>query len=152
MSRRASLPGASELFRRTSSPALDEAIPHTPNRDGQHHSDGRTATGTRQTPASDGASAGAEVGGLRQVERAREVSARQKHDSKITVYLSGDELLRMEHARLNLRGKFGVPVDRGRLVREAVAIVLADLEQQGEASALVQRLREAEAGSDGAAG
>jgi hypothetical protein len=33
-------------------------------------------------------------------------------------------------------------VDRGRLVREAVALVLADLEERGRDSMLVQRLTE----------
>jgi len=32
-------------------------------------------------------------------------------------------------------------VDRGRIVREAVAVVLADLESRGDASILVRRLR-----------
>jgi hypothetical protein len=31
-------------------------------------------------------------------------------------------------------------IDRGRLVREAVAMVLADYEERGDESALVQRL------------
>ena len=48
--------------------------------------------------------------------------------------------LELEHARLTLRSKHGMAVDRGRLVREAVAIVLADLESNGEGSALVRRL------------
>jgi hypothetical protein len=33
-------------------------------------------------------------------------------------------------------------VDRGRIVREAVAVVLADLDAKGESSILVRRLRE----------
>ena len=37
----------------------------------------------------------------------------------------------------------GYGVDRGRLVREAVALVLADLEQNGDDSVLVQRLTQA---------
>ena len=43
-------------------------------------------------------------------------------------------------ARLTLRRHHGLAVDRGRLVREALALVLADLEAQGADSALVQRL------------
>jgi hypothetical protein len=35
----------------------------------------------------------------------------------------------------------GLAVDRGRLVREAVSLVLADFEASGEDSALVRRLR-----------
>jgi len=68
-------------------------------------------------------------------------SGRTRHDEKITVYVSSDELLDLEHARLILRGQHGVAVDRGRIVREAIAILLADLDTKGEASVLVRRLR-----------
>jgi hypothetical protein len=80
-----------------------------------------------------------------QLERSgavRRGTGRQKHDSKITVYVSGDELVAMEQARLALRATHGLVVDRGRLVREAVAVLLADFEQHGPDSVLVQRLRE----------
>ena len=58
----------------------------------------------------------------------------------MTVYITSDELLDLEHARLALRRSHGMAVDRGRLVREAVALVLADLEEHGDDSALVRRL------------
>jgi hypothetical protein len=67
-------------------------------------------------------------------------SGRVRHDEKMTVYVTADELLDIEHARLTLRRHHGLAVDRGRLVREALALVLADLEEQGTDSALVQRL------------
>jgi hypothetical protein len=73
---------------------------------------------------------------------ARRGSPRQKHNSKITVYVSDEELLALEHARLTLRAAHDVAVDRGRVVREAVAIVLADLDENGENSMLVKRLRQ----------
>ncbi|MFG3124560.1 hypothetical protein ACGFYO_21480 [Streptomyces sp. NPDC048201] len=72
---------------------------------------------------------------------ARRPSGRERHDEKITVYVSAEELMDLEHARLVLRGEHGLAVDRGRIVREAVAVVLADLESRGEASILVRRLR-----------
>jgi hypothetical protein len=78
---------------------------------------------------------------LSQSGAAKRGSGRTKHDAKITVYVSGDELLAMEHARLDLRGNHDLIVDRGRLVREAVAVLLADFSQHGEESVLVQRLR-----------
>jgi hypothetical protein len=68
-------------------------------------------------------------------------TGRERHEEKITVYVSAEELFDLEHARLVLRGEYGLAVDRGRIVREAVAVVLADLEQRGEASILVRRLR-----------
>ena len=72
----------------------------------------------------------------------RRPSGREKHDEKITVYISAEELIELERARLALRGDHGVAVDRGRIVREAVAVVLADLDAKGEGSILVRRLRE----------
>jgi hypothetical protein len=65
-----------------------------------------------------------------------------RHDEKMTVYVTADELLDLEDARLALRREHGLAVDRGRMVREAIAIVLADLEEQGYDSLLVQRLVE----------
>jgi hypothetical protein len=72
----------------------------------------------------------------------RRPSGREKHDEKITVYCSAEELFELERARLALRGDHGLVVDRGRIVREAVAVVLADLDAKGESSILVRRLRE----------
>ncbi len=69
----------------------------------------------------------------------RPASGREQHTHKITVYLSADELLDLEHARLVLR-RFGITVDRGRLVREAIAVLLADLDTRGEASLLARRI------------
>ena len=71
----------------------------------------------------------------------RRPTGRERHDEKITVYVSADELIDLEQARLVLRGEHGLAVDRGRIVREAVAVVLADLEAKGEQSILVRRLR-----------
>jgi hypothetical protein len=66
-------------------------------------------------------------------------SGREAHTQKITVYLSASELLDLEHGRLTLRS-YGIPVDRGRLVREAIAVLLADLDARGENSVLAVRL------------
>jgi hypothetical protein len=66
---------------------------------------------------------------------------RTKHDEKITVYISADELLALETARLTLRGQHGVAADRGRIVREAISVLLADLDERGEESVLVRRLK-----------
>ncbi|MBO0844278.1 MAG: hypothetical protein J2P22_02540 [Nocardioides sp.] len=74
--------------------------------------------------------------------RTRRPSGRVRHDEKITIYVTAEELLDLEHARLELRRDHGLAVDRGRLVREAVALVLADLDEHGHDSMLVQRLIE----------
>ena len=76
----------------------------------------------------------------RKVTAPRRPSGRERHDEKITVYVSPDELLGLEHARITLRGEYGVAVDRGRIVREAVAALLADLDARGRDSILVKRL------------
>ena len=70
----------------------------------------------------------------------RQPSGRVRHDEKMTVYVTADELVDIEHARLDLLRHHGLAVDRGRLVREALAIVLADLEKHGDDSELVRRL------------
>ena len=70
-------------------------------------------------------------------------SGRVKHDEKMTVYITSAELLDVEQARLRLRRDNALAVDRGRLVREALAIVLADYDENGDDSVLVQRLRQA---------
>jgi hypothetical protein len=83
----------------------------------------------------------------------RQATGREKHDQKITVYLSAAELLDLEHARLRLR-RFGFVMDRGRLVREAIAILLADLDARGKDSLVARRVHASpvEASLDGADG
>ena len=71
----------------------------------------------------------------------RQASGRERHPQKITVYLSGSELLDLERARLTLRA-LGITVDRGRIVREALAILLADLDAEGDKSLVARRLSE----------
>jgi hypothetical protein len=75
------------------------------------------------------------------VTDARSGSGRRRHDAKITVYVSDDELVELEQARLTVRAKHGIVVDRGRIVREAIAVVLADLAARGADSVLVRRLQ-----------
>jgi hypothetical protein len=70
----------------------------------------------------------------------RAATGRERHEHKITVYLSAGELLDLEHARLVLR-RFGVVIDRGRLVREAIAVLLADLDARGRDSLLARRIQ-----------
>jgi hypothetical protein len=117
VSRRASLPGADELFRGSRRPRSD---------------------GVRAVRAVDVEEA---PGDRADDDDDRRGSGRVRHDEKITVYVTADELIELEHARLALRRRHGLAVDRGRLVREAVAVVLADLEARGDASVLVERLR-----------
>jgi hypothetical protein len=75
------------------------------------------------------------------VEDQRQASGRECHPQKITVYLSGSELLDLERARLTLRA-LGITVDRGRIVREALAVLLADLDVAGDKSMVARRLCE----------
>jgi hypothetical protein len=116
--RRVSLPAADDLFRPTE-PTAEELASEAHVR------------AVPDTPTPDDGSA-----------LKRKPSGRVKHDEKMTVYVTSDELLDLEHARLALRRDHGLAVDRGRLVREAVALVLADLDENGLDSLLVQRLTE----------
>ena len=95
------------------------------------------------TPTAAGAASAAPAAApapSRKVTAPRRPSGRERHDEKITVYASPDELLGLEHARIMLRGEYGLAVDRGRIVREAVAALLADLDARGRDSILVKRL------------
>jgi hypothetical protein len=147
MSRRTSLPGAAELFRATSAaePDIEPEVPPA------HPGVGAVAV-PRELAA---ARAEGDLSSVRPAVRAstrstrrmravadRSPSGRERHDEKITVYCTQDELIDLDSARLALRAEHGLVVDRGRIVREAVAVVLADLEAKGEASILVRRLRE----------
>ena len=69
----------------------------------------------------------------------RQASGREKHTQKITVYLSAEELLDLERARLALL-RYGAAADRGRIVREAIAVLLADLDACGQDSLLARRI------------
>jgi hypothetical protein len=71
---------------------------------------------------------------------ARRGSGRIRHEEKITVYVSAEELVALEQARLTLRAQYGMAIDRGRIVREAIAAMLADFEASADDSELVRRL------------
>ncbi|WP_170970215.1 hypothetical protein [Nocardioides jishulii] len=125
MARRVSVPSADELFRPTADAPEEPVVRAVPDVD--------RAPRTAKAPAKKAAAKKA---------ASRRTSGRVRHDEKMTVYVTSDELLELEHARLTLRSAHGLAVDRGRIVREAVAMVLADLEAHGEDSALVRRLTE----------
>lgn len=108
----------------------------------QEGSAGASSTSAGGSAASGAAASAASAAPRKRGRQAsRRPSGRERHDEKITVYVSAEELMDLEHARLVLRGEHGLAVDRGRIVREAVAVVLADLESRGDASILVRRLR-----------
>jgi hypothetical protein len=136
MTRRASLPGADELFRNNapSLSAVREVV---------------TESSPAQSPVAAPVTTSAPRAkkGVRSIPRRRVTqvdkspSGRERHDEKITVYLSPDELFDLDQARLMLRGDLGLAVDRGRIVRESIAVIIADLESKGEQSILARRLR-----------
>lgn len=108
---------------------------------GESRSRGTAPERSARRQATQEAGGGQSARGKRSRAANRRPSGRERHDEKITVYVSAEELMDLEHARLVLRGEHGLAVDRGRIVREAVAVVLADLESRGDASILVRRLR-----------
>lgn len=67
-------------------------------------------------------------------------SGRVKHDEKMTVYLTSEELIALEQARIQLRAELGRKIDRGRLVRAAMALALEDIAVRGSDSDIARRL------------
>jgi hypothetical protein len=135
-----SLPGADELFRSTGGLVRDRADEAASG----ESDDGSPDSGWGDKAA--GRTAGVTELPARRVARPagpRQPSGREKHDEKITVYVSPSELVDLEHARLILRAEHGLGIDRGRIVREALAVVLADFDAKGGESILVRRLHTA---------
>jgi hypothetical protein len=120
-----SLPAADDLFR----PTADKAVRAVPDAERDVRPDSGPEDGPESGTPDDGDQASR-----------RKPSGRVRHDEKMTVYVTSDELLDLEHARLMLRRNHGMAVDRGRLVREAISLVLADFEANGDDSVLVRRL------------
>jgi hypothetical protein len=116
LSRRVSLPGASELF--------GGAAPKQTRPEKRTTTDGPASVRSRTTVVDD-----------------RKSSGRIRHDTKITVYVTEEELLGLEQTRLALRAEHGLMADRGRIVREAIDVLLADFVDHGPDSVLVRRLR-----------
>lgn len=83
-------------------------------------------------------SPGAETAGT--TEQEPRGSGRVRHEEKITVYVTSDELIALEQARLQLRAEHGLAVDRGRIVRTAISLAVAELATRGADSALVRGL------------
>ncbi len=134
MTRRANLPGADELFRSTA-PALS-AVP------AQSETPEPLVPPAIAAPKAPSSKKGVRTIARRRVTTVdRSPSGRERHDEKITVYLSPDELFELDQARLQLRGDLGLAVDRGRIVRESIAVIIADLEAKGDQSILARRLR-----------
>lgn len=145
MPRRVGLPGASELFRSTAAELNQAADAH------------RSQRGPSRRTGSDGpppheelrAAPASAPSTLQEPEDPRrrssapgavEHTGRVRHDEKITVYVSSDELLALERLRLDLRAEHGLAVDRGRIVRAAIASALAAIEADGEDADVVRRL------------
>lgn len=110
MPRRVNLPPADELFRKT-----------TPDVKGP-----AAAAGSDEASDAAGHPSGP--------------SGRIRHTEKMTVYLTSEELLALEQARLKLRAELGRTIDRGRLVRAALDYALGDLAERGTDSEIARRL------------
>ena len=111
MPRRVNLPPADELFRKT----------------------------TPEVKAPDAPAAGADESS-EAAAHASGPSGRIRHSEKMTVYLTSEELLALEQARLKLRAELGRTIDRGRLVRAALDFALGDLAERGTDSEIARRL------------
>ena len=127
MARRVSLPAADDLFRPTA-PGPDPEV-------GKPQGPVRAVPDEPEQVETGGAGEAGETG-----QPKKRASGRVKHDEKMTVYVTSDELLDLERTRLELRAVHGLAVDRGRLVREAIDLVLADFHEHGDDSMLVRGL------------
>jgi hypothetical protein len=116
VSPRASLPGAEELFRRTSSE-------RKPVASRQQDSKATNLQVAKPVPPA-------------------EMPERKapKHEEKVTFYCTPGDLVALDGARLKLRADHGVAADRGRIVRAALSYVLEDFEARAEDSILLRRL------------
>lgn len=119
MSRRASLPGADELFRPTGSP---KRAPEREDKSSRPQVEKSTNLQVAESPSPS-----------RKAPR---------HETKVTFYCTNADLTELDKARLTLRSDHGVGADRGKVVRTALAYVLEDFEARGEDSILLRRLRE----------
>lgn len=116
MSPRASLPGAEELFRRTSSE--------------------RKPVASRQQEAK-----ATNLQVAKPVSPAETPERKPpKHEEKVTFYCTPADLVALDSARLKLRAEHGVAADRGRIVRAALSYVLEDFDARAEDSILLRRL------------
>ena len=122
MSRRASLPGAEELFRRTTE--------REPRREAPAPSESKQEDKSTKLQVAATAAAKADA------------KKAPKHDEKVTFYCTGEDLMGLERARLKLRSEHGVAADRGRIVRAALGYVLEDFEARADDSILLRRLSE----------
>ena len=126
MSRRARLPGAEELFRRTGPVSEPETTRAPEEIQGDLSTKSQSDLSTNTTADLD----------------ARPTAAKPpKHDEKITFYCRGEDLMALERVRLSLRAEHGVGSDRGRIIRAALAHVLEDYEARGPDSILLRALR-----------
>lgn len=121
MSRRASLPGADELFRPTK-PEREQDRPRSARPQEDKSTRLQVAEPETEQPLP-----------------ARPAKA-PRHDEKVTFYCTADDLLALEQTRLKLRGEHGIAADRGRIVRAALDYVLEDFDARGEDSILLRRL------------
>ncbi len=145
MPRRVGLPGASELFRSTAAELNEAADAHRaqraaparrPRGEGPAPHDELRAAPAAPQPAEDPAPRRRRAEASGPLEH----TGRVRHDEKITVYVSSEELLALERLRLELRAEHGLAVDRGRIVRAAIASALAAIEAEGESADVVRRL------------
>lgn len=135
-------PGGSGGPRSSRLPSSDELFRRTGPREHANSGAGIRVLESAPDSAPDSApeSTAATAAGSTASTADRRPTGRERHDEKITVYVSNDELIDLEHARLTLK-RLGVKADRGRIVREALAELIADLERNREDAVLVRRLR-----------
>jgi hypothetical protein len=122
VSRRASLPGADELFRPTGTPRRGASAPKE-DKSTRPQSEKSTNLQVAESTA----------------------TKAPRHETKVTFYCTNADLTALDQARLTLRADHGVGADRGKVVRTALSYVLEDFEARGEDSILLRRLQDEKA-------
>jgi hypothetical protein len=122
VSRRASLPGAEELFRKTSGSRETRPSAETSKQDAKSTKLQVATAPEEPAPAAT-------------------KSRAPKHEEKITFYCTPDDVMTIERTRLELRASYGLSADRGKIVRAALDYVLEDFSARGEDSVLLRKLR-----------
>ena len=117
MSRRASLPGAEELFRKTSDRTREPRPSSETSKQDAKSTKLQVATPTSEV-----------------TEAARPKAP--KHEEKITFYCTPDDLMAIERTRLELRAAYGLSADRGRRGHHPARVRVLRPERDGAAHAL----------------
>lgn len=139
MTKRASLPGADELFKsttKTADPGEEMAERSVADLSTKRQVEAISAPTITATPIP------ASIRAPLNSATSTEPEGRPRHEEKVTFYCTVEDIIRLDRAKLTLRADHRIAADRGRIVRQALTEILEDFEARGASSALVKALRD----------